>query len=167
MTVMTINGSKHCRTTTYVATPFIVWFPNCLVTFLFHHYFSFTHPLLPPFPLPHFALYTLAPPLTLENILTAVQGVTWKKLGKGLLYGGHSRRKYPKLDKIEEEHQSDDSRLRAVIECWLKGERSDQKPSWRVLIRILDDETKTNPAADTIRCFAEPLPGKSCDSITF
>ena len=135
---------------------------SSIITFVSH-----THSFLLPPPSSPLALYTLAPPLTLENILTAVQGVTWKKLGKGLLYGGHSRRKYPKLDKIEEEHQSDDSRLRAVIECWLKGEGSDQKPSWRVLIRILDDETKTNPAADTIRCFAEPLPGKSCDSITF
>ena len=133
-------------------------------------------PFLPP-------LSTLAPPLTVENILSAVQGVAWRELGRRLLCGFYSgmrpRRNYPKLDEIAQQHQSDDSRLCAVIECWLQGEGVDKEPSWRRIIWALDDATKTTnsiywrwaaetrAAADNIRHFAEPLPGESCDSITF
>ena len=114
---------------------------------------------------------TLAPPLTIENILTAVQGVAWRNLGKGLIGGVYNLESaqvdYPKLDEIAQQHQSDDSRLRAVIECWLQGEGRDKERSWRALIWRLDGETKTTAAADPIRHFAEPLPGESCDSLTF
>ena len=68
---------------------------------------------------------------------------------------------------IERQHQSDDSRLRAVIECWLQGEGWDEEPSWRRIIWRLDSANETRVAADNIRHFAESLPGKSCDSITF
>ena len=98
-----------------------------------------------------------------------MQGVAWRKIGERLLpvtiSGGQFD--YPKLDEIESQHQSDDSRLRAVIECWLQGEGKDEEPSWRVLIWRLDWKNETRAAADNIRHFAEPLPGKSCDSITF
>ena len=114
---------------------------------------------------------TLAPPLTIENILTAVQGVAWRKLGEGLIYGIYSSTVclsgYPKLDEIERHHKSDDGRLCAVIECWLQGEGVDKEPSWRRIICVLDDATETRAATDNIRHFAEPLPGESCDSITF
>ena len=112
------------------------------------------------------SLSTLAPPLTVENILTAVQGVAWRKLGEGLfpltiISGGQMT--HPKLDEIERQHQSDDDRLRAVIECWLQG---DEEPTWKRIVWTLDGTTETR-TADNIRHFAEPLPGKSCDSITF
>ena len=115
---------------------------------------------------------TLAPPLTVENILTAVERVAWRKLGERLIpagdYNAESRQlEYPKLNEIAQQHQSDDSCLRAVIERWLQGEGRDEEPSWRALIRRLDGADETSAAADTIRHFAEPLPGKSCDSITF
>ena len=74
---------------------------------------------------------------------------------------------YPKLDEIAQQHQSDDSRLRAVIEYWLQGEGKDKEPSWRRIIWALDYATKTRHLANTIRHFAEPLSGESCDSITF
>ena len=100
-----------------------------------------------------------------------MQGVAWRKLGEGLIYGIYSRAVLigdnTKLDEIAQKHQSDDSRLRAVIECWLQGEGRDEQPSWRALITRLDESTETRAAADTIRHFAEPLPGESCDSITF
>ena len=116
-------------------------------------------------------LSTLAPPLTVENIQTSVKGVAWRKLGERLTpadYNFESRQlDYPKLDEIAQQHQSDDSRLRAVIECWLQGEGSDKEPSWRRIILALDHATETSTAADPIRHFAEPLPGESCDSITF
>ena len=118
-------------------------------------------------PPPSSLLYTLAPPLTVENIQTAVQGVAWRELGKRLIYGGGFHLTYPKLDEIAQQHQSDDSRFRAVIECWLQGEGLDEEPSWRRIIWRLDYATETSAAADTIRHFAEPLPGESCDSITF
>ena len=114
---------------------------------------------------------TLAPPLTIENILTAVQGVAWRKLGEKLTPRDFNHEslqlEYPKLDEIAQQHQSDDSRLHAVIECWLQGEGLDEEPSWRRIILALDGATETRAAADTIRLFAEPLPGESCDSITF
>ena len=128
--------------------------------------------LLPPPPSCSSLLYTSAPPLTVENIQTVAQGVSWRELGKRLFHGDYSGGfhlppTYPKLDEIAQQHQSDDSRLRAVIECWLQGEGRDEKPSWRALIMRLDGATETTAAADPIRHFAEPLPGESCDSITF
>ena len=54
-----------------------------------------------------------------------MQGVAWRKLGEELFW----KTDYPKLDGIERQHQSDDSRLHAVIECWLQGEEKDQEPS--------------------------------------
>ena len=126
---------------------------------------------LPPPPPPPSLLYTSAPPLTVENIHTAVQGVAWRKLGERLIYGIYSGRfrlrDYPKLDEIVQQHQSDDGRLRAVIECWLQGEGLDEEPSWRRIILALDDATETRHLVNTIRHFAEPLPGESRDSITF
>ena len=117
-------------------------------------------------------LSTSAPPLTVENILTAVQGVAWRKLGEELFEDGDYNMEshqfdYPKLDEIERQHQCDDSRLRAVIERWLQGEGKDDEPSWRRIILTLDGATEPRAAADSIRHLAEPLPGKSCDSITF
>ena len=73
---------------------------------------------------------------------------------------------YGVFAEIERQHLSDDSRLRAVIECWLQVEGKDEQPSWRRMIWTLDSAYETR-AADSIRHFAEPLPGKSCHSITF
>jgi len=71
------------------------------------------------------------------------------------------------FDEIERQHQSDDSRLCAVMECWLQGGGVDKEPSWRKIILKLDGATETRPLANTIQHYAEPIPGKSCDSITF
>ena len=104
--------------------------------------------------------------------MTAVQGVAWRKLGEELIRGHYNTESHqwdcPKLDEIERQHQSDDSCLRAVIEYWLQGEGRDEEPSWRRIILALDGATETRAAAaDSIRHYAEPLPGKPCDSITF
>ena len=96
----------------------------------------------------------------MEGVLKYLPAVAWRPLGERFT---PSR----VFDEIAQQHQSDDSRLRAVIECWLQGEGLDEEPSWRALISMLDDATETSAAADPIRHFAEPLPGKSCDSITF
>ena len=105
-------------------------------------------------------LSTLAPPLTVENILTAVQGVPWRSLGEWLF----SNKPSSYLDEIEGQYQSDDERLRALIDHWLQGE-GDEEPSWRALIINLDHAEETK-IADKIRNFTEPVSGESCDTIT-
>ena len=115
--------------------------------------FCLFHTVLPP--------STSAPPLTVENVCEAVQGVKWTVLGRGLIPSG-------KYDEIEQLHDtSNENRLRAVVECWLGGggEAVRQEPSWRRLICTLDEEGQTQ-FADKIRHFAEPVLGKSCDSIS-
>ena len=86
--------------------------------------------------------------------------MAWRPLGEGLIPGGV-------FDEINKQHHSDKSRLRAVIECWLQGSGVGGEPSWRRIIWALDVATETRPLANIIRHFAEPLPGESCDSITF
>ena len=79
-----------------------------------------------------------------------------------LIYSNIILSGYPKLDEIETQHTSDDSRLRAVIECWLQGDEVGGEPLWRRVIWRLDSANETRAAADSIRHFAEPLPGKPC-----
>ena len=100
----------------------------------------------------------LAPPLTIESILTAVQGVAWRNLGENLFSNNKSY-----LDEIEAQHQSADEHLHALIDHWLQGEGAEQ-PSWRALVYNLDWAKETE-VADKIRQFAEPVSGESCDTI--
>ena len=107
------------------------------------------------------SLSTSAPPLTVENVCEAVQGVEWTLLGERFILSDE-------YEEIEELHDtSNENRLRAVVECWLggSGETVRQGPSWRRLIWTLDDNGQTQ-VADKIRHFAEPVLGKSCDSIS-
>ena len=112
------------------------------------------------------SLSTSAPPLTVDNVLTAVQGVDWRTLGEMLFpeyYDDDADELfYPKLDKIA---QSDDDRLHAVVETWVLGRGMDKEPSWRHLIWRLDHRNMTG-VADNMRQYAEPVLGKSCDSIS-
>ena len=115
-------------------------------------------PLCPPPPL--FLSFSSVPPLTVEGILKFLPGVAWRTLGERLIPSGV-------FAEIERQPRSDDGRLHAVIEYWLQGEGKDEEPSWRRMIWTLDSANETRAAADNTRHFAEPLPGKSCDSITF
>ena len=108
----------------------------------------------------HSPLSTSGPALTVENIQTAVQGVPWTSLGERII-------SLDTCDEIEQQCLSNESSLRSVIEGYLQGEGVDEEPSWRRIIWALDGDNETRAVADTIRHFAEPLPGKSCDSITF
>ena len=105
----------------------------------------------------------------MDTVLTAVQGVNWRTLGKRLLHLDHEVQGgqiiYPKVDEIEQLYQSDDDRLRAMIECWIQGDGEDEQPSWRRIIYELDNADEMR-IADNIRHFAEPVSGKSCDSIS-
>ena len=105
----------------------------------------------------------------MDTVLTAVQGVNWRTLGKRLLpsvynYESHQRI-YPKVDEIVRLHQSDGDRLRAVVECWMQGEGEHEEPSWRSIIWELDGANETR-TAENIRNFAEPVQGKSYHSIS-
>ena len=115
------------------------------------------------------SLSTSAPPLTVDNVLTAVQGEQWRTLGKMFLPDDYDDDAdelfYPKLDKIAQQHQSNDDRLHAVVNTWVLGEGVDREPSWRCLIWELDHHNMAG-VADTIRHYAEHVLGKSCDSIS-
>ena len=97
----------------------------------------------------------LAPPLTLSNVLAHVQGVHWRKLGE--LF--HFRDRAKKLNAIQRENTSDQDRLCAAVELWLKGE-GHYPPSWRSLVWSLDKAGELT-VADPIRGFAEPPRGES------
>ena len=99
------------------------------------------------------SLSTSAPPLTVDTVLTAVQGVNWRTLGKKLLFDSD-------VDKIEKLHQSDADRLCAVIKCWMQDGGRHEEPSWRDIIWGLDGANETR-TAENIRNFAEPVQGKS------
>ena len=98
-------------------------------------------------------LSTSAPPLTVDSVLAAVQGVKWRTVGEMLLVFAY------KVDKIGQQYKSDDDRLHAVVTTWLQGDRKDVEPSWRLIIWRLDHANQTK-AADKIRDFAEPVLGK-------
>ena len=105
----------------------------------------------------------LAPSLTLSNVLAHVQGVkNWRKLGEWLfLCFQDSEWLFPldhgKLNAIQRENTSDQDRLRAAVEQWLKGEGL--SPSWRSLIWSLYLAGELT-VADPIRGFAEPPRGE-------
>ena len=104
-----------------------------------------------------------APPLRVDNVLAAVQGVHRRTLGEALLLSVTQIFLDDKelLDKIK---RSDDDRLHAVVKTWVQGAGVDKITSWRHLVWRLDHGDMTE-SADKFRHFAEPLLGKSCDSI--
>jgi len=111
------------------------------------------------------SLSTSAPPLTVDSVLKAVQGVDWRRLGKVLLRYQWWSGSYPKINEIEMQHQCDDDRLHAVVKTWLQGDGRHGEPSWRYLIWMLD-RSKITKVADNIRHFAEPVLGKWYDPIS-
>ena len=89
-----------------------------------------------------------------------MQGVPWIFLCYGLIGSG----KYREIKQLQD--TSNEERLRAVVECWFDtGEADGRKPSWRRIIWALDRGRQTS-VADAIRQFAEPVLGKSCESIS-
>ena len=115
------------------------------------------------------SLSTSAPPLTVDNVLTAVQGVDWRTLGEVLLpktftLDGGGVTWYPELDRIQQQYKSSDDQLHAMVETYVQGYGRDKEPLWRSFIWRLDGGELAR-VANTIRHFAEPVLGKSCDSI--
>ena len=110
-------------------------------------------------------LSIVAPPLTMDEMLKAVSGVNWRKLGKELIELSYriNRRDPPRtnLDRIHDEHKSDVARLRAVVEKFVSIREFASIPStppWKSVIWALyriDEIDK----AQQIRSYAEPLRG--------
>ena len=92
---------------------------------------------------PKICLYALspAPPLTVENILKALEGVeNWRGVAGwlGTYYGRSS--------------------LKGAVERFLQGQGTFQ-PSWRAVIFALDVAEET-PIASRIRSYGEPVQGR-------
>ena len=93
-------------------------------------------------------VYTLspAPPLTVDNIMKAVEGVkNWKGLSH--LFGVY--------------HISDS--LKDAVERFLKGQGLYQ-PSWRAIIFALDGANESG-VANHIRSYGEPVQGRCTHNI--
>ena len=111
-------------------------------------------------------------------MLRAVTGVNWRSLGKELIgkeeeysytffYDSDDDAAYTYLDRIHDEHESDEARLRAVVEKFLtnrdrlrrrRRRQSQKSPSWRRVIWALYCIHEIDKAQQ-IRSYAEPLQG--------
>ena len=91
----------------------------------------------------------VAPPLSLSNVVAVLNKLSWSHVGEIL--------KIPetKLDTIEDECDTDEERLLAIVRYWLLN---DPNASWRRLIRKLDIWDHSD-IADRIRKYAEKLTG--------
>jgi hypothetical protein len=106
-------------------------------------------------------IFLVAPPLSVEEVLKAVAGVTnWRKLGKVLI--GEQKepplmKRYTNLDRVHDTYKSDEARLRAVVEEFIaKTDRS-----WRRVICALRYAEEIDKAQQ-ISSYAEPLQGMCC-----
>ena len=95
-------------------------------------------------------------PFTVDNVFETVKTVrlSWRELAE-VLMGWHGSDDRKKLDTIERQHISDEARLKAVVEAFLKG----YQPSWRMLIYRLHRAGETN-MAEKIKTNAEPHQGE-------
>ena len=103
----------------------------------------------------------------MDEVLKAVKGVNWRRLGKELIGEWKSKEligeweddpfalsyvgsEYTNLDRIHDEHESDEARLRTVVEQFLS-----RRPSWRRVIWALYCADEIDKAQQ-IRSYAEP-----------
>ena len=90
---------------------------------------------------------SLAPPLTLKNVMAAVKEV--KKLGLLCVCFG--------VNIIVDQYDSDEAGLKAVVEKFLLGEGR-YPPTWRAVMFSLDKVNEI-ALADKIRNYGEPVQG--------
>ena len=104
--------------------------------------------------------YTSAPPLTVDTVVRAVQGVRdWKEFGDWLFILSGISDRDARLQAIKQQHDSDGNYLHGVVEEWFKGHQQ----SWRQVIGALDC-AQESVVADRIRGYAEPPPGEWSDN---
>ena len=113
--------------------------------------------------------FPVAPPLTLENVMSVVKGVKrWRTLAKQLVWaydkddervrGVHGA---VDLDALQRQHGSDQNCIIAVLERFLEGGAGwYQQPTWRAIIFSLYKANETQ-LADQFRSYAEPVKGES------
>ena len=102
----------------------------------------------------------VAPPLSVDEVLKAVKGVNWRRLGEGLIEEMEvdDDEVYPlgytNLDRIQDEYEFDEARLRAVVEEFFRRRGRKQ---WTVIwaLYFANEIDK----AQQIRSYAEPLEG--------
>ena len=102
-------------------------------------------------------LLLVVPPLSMDEVLQAVKGVNWRRLGKELIgefWELESLTGSSNLVIIHDEHESDEARLRAVVKKFL----TTGKPSWRRVIWSLYCVHEIDKAQQ-ISSYAEPLQG--------
>ena len=130
-------------------------------------------------------LSSVAPLLTVDEVLKAVSGVNWRRLGEELVeknepsfciddimssdclhlefLSGRCDPPRTNLDRIHDQHESDMARLGAVVEEFLDTGISrlgeiPKAPSWKRVIWALYRIDEINKAQQ-IRSYAEPLEG--------
>ena len=98
----------------------------------------------------------VAPPLSVDEVLRAVEGVNWRILGEKLIGEKEEEFFYNRanFDRIHDENESDEARLRAVVEEFL----SQADRSWRRVIWALYCAEEIDKA-QRIGSYAEPLQG--------
>ena len=99
-----------------------------------------------------------APPLTYDSVINVLDGVNWRTLCFGLYPGGFAVEDGRVIGitpgYIQAKHQSDEARLKALVETFL----ADGRRSWRKLIWGLYVSHHVHHA-EKIRGYAEPLKG--------
>ena len=110
-------------------------------------------------------LLLAAPPLSVDEVLQAVKGVNWRTLGEELVGKKEeeviftSFTSHTNLDRIHDVHESDEARLRAVVEEFLtETDPFRSRPSWRRVIWSLYCVHEIDKAQQ-ISSYAEPLQG--------
>ena len=99
-----------------------------------------------------------APPLTLDNVFEAVKRVRdWRGLGGPLLGYAKAKANY-KLDAIQRQFDSNEARLKAMLESFLLGEGLSE-PTWRGVIHALHKADEIAVARD-ILSYAEAVEGE-------
>ena len=108
----------------------------------------------------------VAPPLTVENVMSVVKGVKrWRTLAKKLVmaYDQYDERSIVSginLDDLQRQHHSDEDCLKTIVERFLEGKPQYWywSPSWRAVIwcLYLSDEIHL---AEQIQSYGEQLEG--------
>ena len=109
---------------------------------------------------------SVAPPLTVENVMSVVKGVKrWRTLAKQLVgaydqYDDKNIVRGINLDALQRQHHSDEDCLKTIIERFLEGKPHHWYwlPTWRAVIwcLYLSDEIHL---AEQIQSYGEQLEG--------
>ena len=107
----------------------------------------------------------VAPPLTVENVMSVVKRVKrWRTLAKELVKAYEKYDKVPtvraiNLDDLQQEHHSDEDCLKVIVKTFLEGKGLlYYQPSWRAVIWCLSSSDEIH-LAEQIQSYGEQLEG--------